>query len=242
MKKIATFLALLCVINALALAGLVGFLMATGRLDKTKAQSIADLLRHQGTPKKLRLQLADILEPATMPATAPATGPASQFPPLANQTDAGPATAEERIDFARQVMEQRRLVLDNEAQDLRHQHELLVQMKEDVETKAKKIIADKKAFEESIAKTGTKSDEESFQKTMALYDELKPKQIKDLFMGMPVELVARYMGAMAPDQAAKIIGEFKTPPERTFISSVLDRLRTAGTDSALGTSTANSQR
>jgi len=70
---------------------------------------------------------------------------------------------------------------------------------------------------------------------LALYDELKPKQVKDLFVdSKSAELVASYLTAMEPSRAAKIIGEFKAPEERTFIDAVLERIRVAGTTSASG--------
>ncbi len=76
MKKLASLFTLLCIFNLLALAGLIGFLLATGRLDGPKANAIADLLRHKGTPNKFREQLYDILQPTSQPAIAPASQPA----------------------------------------------------------------------------------------------------------------------------------------------------------------------
>jgi flagellar motility protein MotE (MotC chaperone) len=234
MKKLFTFVSMLCLLNLLAVGGLLGYLIATQRVDRNKAVVIADLLRHQGTPENLRAQVIEILGP---PATAPATGPASR-PALARFD--GPATAEERIDFARQAMEQERLRLEIDAQDLRHRQELLERMQARVEADRKKVDDDRKAFEAAIAQTTSKSGDEAFQKSMALYEELKPRQLKDLFIPMGPELAARYLGGMAPDRAAKIISEYKTPEERAFVKLVLDRLRGTGTDNASAPRTAAS--
>src|SRR5436305_871819 len=38
---------MVCMLNVLAVAGLGGFLWATGRLDQPKVQAIADMLKHQ---------------------------------------------------------------------------------------------------------------------------------------------------------------------------------------------------
>jgi flagellar motility protein MotE (MotC chaperone) len=228
MKKLVTFLMMILLLNLFAAAGLAGYLVATGRLDKPKAVVIADLLRHQGTPKDLRTQVTDILEPA--PATAPATGPASR--PAGSLADAGPATAEERIDFARQAMEQERLRLDAERQNLRHEHELLERMQAKIDADRKRVDEDKKNFEQSVTQTAAKTNDEAFTRTMALYAELKPKQLKDLFLPMPQDEVAKYLKAMDPERAAKIITEFKSEPEKSYINAVLKRLRETGTDSA----------
>jgi hypothetical protein len=235
MKKIASFLGLLAVFNVLAVAALIGFLVATGRLDGNKARAISDLLRHKGAPTGLREQLADLLEP-TAPATAPAaTAPAASQPasdvPLA-------ASAQERIEFARQAMEQDRLRLETQAQELQHWQELLEREQAAFALKVAALERDRKVFDERVAATTARTKDESFQKSLALYDELKPTQIKDLFMGMPAPVVADFLLAMDPSRAGKIIGEFQTPPEQTFIATVLERIRASGTNSASASSTA----
>src|SRR5579862_4377122 len=108
MKKIGSFISIICIINVLMLAGFVGFLWGTGRLDKTKAQAIGDLLKQQGTPEDLRVKLYDIMTPMTAPATQtqPAT---STAPSLAGGIGEAPATAQERIDYVQKMLEQERL-------------------------------------------------------------------------------------------------------------------------------------
>jgi len=228
MKKLFSFIMMIFLLNLLAAAGIVGYLLATGRLDKPKALVISDLLRHPGTPADLRTHVAEILVPHAT--TAPATGPASRPATALGDT---PATAEERIDFARQAMEQERLRLDAEKQNLRHEHELLERLQAKIDADRKKVEDDRKAFEQSVVQSATKGNQEAFARTLALYDELKPKQLKDLFMppASPEE-VAKYLAAMEPERAAKIISEFKTDPEKQQIGLVLKRLRETGTDSA----------
>lgn len=234
MKKIMQFLTMLCILNLFMAAGLVGYLVATGRLDKEKGGAIVDLLRHKGTPEKFRETLFDILDPvaATAPASQAATAPGN----LAD--DGGPksgASAQQRIAFARQMMEQERLALENEAQELRHRQELLLALQADVQVKLKKIEEAKKEAEPKAATAESKAREENFQKTLAVYDELKTRQIKDIFLkNNDPDLAASYLVAMDPSRAAKVIGEFKTPDEQQFVTLVLDRIRNRGTGSAIG--------
>jgi hypothetical protein len=239
MKKVVPFLMMLCVLNVLLAGGLFAFLFGTGRLDSEKGRAIVDMLKHQGTPAKLREQVYDIMEPSTAPGTA--TKGAATLPGSA--ADEGSlksgASAEERIAFARQAMEQERLALENEAQDLRHRQELLVQLQADVQAKLQKIEAARKEAEPRAATAETKLREENFQKTMALYDELKTKQVKEIFFASgKEELTAAYLTAMDASRAGKIIAEFKTDDERAFIQRVLERIRTNGTSSASGTKAA----
>src|SRR5271163_778061 len=122
MKKLGTLFTLLCIMHLFALGGLVGYLFATGRLDGQKVSGIIAMLRHQGTPDKFNEQLYDILEPT--PATNPATAPASHPAVASDNRDATLGnSAQDRLDIARQAMEQERIRLESAAQELRHQHE-----------------------------------------------------------------------------------------------------------------------
>ena len=59
------------------LLGLVGFLFASGRVDKEKTLTILDLLKHRGTPQNLREQTYEVLTKAATSgaATQPTTRP-----------------------------------------------------------------------------------------------------------------------------------------------------------------------
>jgi len=240
MKKIGSLISIICIINILMLTGLVGYLWGTGRLNKPKVQAIADMLRQPGAPEGLREKLYDIMAPAP-----PSTNAATQTRPSAGSapaTDDGmagaePATAQERIDYLQRVLEAERLQLESDAQKLRGQQELLASKQNQLDMDRRLLADQKKAYEQTVAGATTQSDAAGFQKSMALFDELKPKQVKDLLVVMPADQVARYFAAMEPDRAAKIIAEFKTPEEKTLLNQVLDKVR--GTPSGPGTRAAS---
>jgi len=225
MKKIGSLISMICIVNVLMLAGFIGYLCGTGRLNKPKAQAIADMLRQPGAPEGLREKLYDIMAPATKPATQtrPATGSAAG----AEEGVAGaePATAQERIDYLQRVLEAERLGLESEAQKLREEQELLASKQNQLDLDRRYLNDQKKAYEQTLAGATTQSDAAGFQKSMALFDELKPKQVKDLLVVMPADQVARYFAAMEPDRAAKIIAEFKTTEEKSLLNQVLDKVR-----------------
>ena len=151
MKKFASFFALIAFLNLLILLGVIGFLVGTNRLDSAKAHTIADLLRHPGAPASLRDQVNDLLD-KTAPATAPAaaTGPTTQAGDMA--TGLG-ASAEDRLAFAHQAMEQERLRLQTQAQDLQHRQELLAREQSAFAVKLDSLEKDKKAFDQRVAAT-----------------------------------------------------------------------------------------
>ena len=121
MKKLMSLLLILCVLHVLAgTPGIAAYLFSTGRLDGMKMRVIADLARHQGTPEKLREKVGEILAPA--PATTSA--PASQRSLTAPGTDtaAAPLVGDpgNRINFARRLVEQERIALESQKQELLH--------------------------------------------------------------------------------------------------------------------------
>lgn len=231
-------LLMVLLVHILAVAGLVGFLAASGRLDREKSLTILDLLQHPGSPDKLRERTYEILEkfPATQPATAtaPATAP----------TPAPSGSAAERLEVAQKTLEAERLKLDNEARELRHRQELLERLQADVAANLARVEREKKLFQQQVLAASTKVRDEAFARSLTLYAELKPKQVKDLFLALPKEqapkLVADFLLAMESERAGKIIAEFRTPEEKAFITTVLERIRTATPAGAPAASTANS--
>src|SRR5437764_6345496 len=123
MKKIGSLFTFLCIVNLLAVVGLVGFLYGSGRLDRTKAGAIADMLKHKGTPDNFREQLYDIMEPATT--SAPASRAAGTQRGAVVETG---MSADEKLAESRRAVDKERLELEDQAQDLRRRPELLVQL------------------------------------------------------------------------------------------------------------------
>jgi len=237
MKKLGTFISVICIINVLMLAGFVGFLFGTGRLDKPKAQAIGDMLKQPGTPEGLRAKLYDIMTPAAATQTRPATTSAPATGLATGSVEVTPATAQERIDYVQKVLEQERLRLETETQKLHQQQELVLEKMRQLETSKGELEKQRKEYEQKLASADTQSDKAGFDKSMAIFDELKPKQIKDLLMSMPPADVARYISTMEPDRAAKVMAEFKSPDEKAIIGGVLDKVRGAKDSSGMGAAT-----
>ena len=167
------------------------------------------------------------------------TKPATASAPATRDVlaDAEPASAQERIDYMQKVLEEERLQLESEAQKLRQQQELLASKQNQLDLDRRLLNDQKRAYEQTLAGANTQSDAAGFQKSMSLFDALKPKQVKDLLAVMPADQVARYIAAMEPDRAAKIIGEFKSTDEKTLLNQALDKVR--GVSAAAGTRAAS---
>ena len=237
MKKIGSLLTMILVMNLVAALGLAGYLLATGRLDKEKATAMLDMVKHKGTPEKLREKLYDIMEPTPATSTAPSTQSLAAKTVENELTSVLAASASDRLEMSRQAIEQERLKLEAEAQDLRNRQKTLEDKQSELKELLKKVEDAKGAYQKKVEADAAKGKDESFKKTLALYDELKPKQLKEIFLGMPEETVAEFLAAMDESRSGKIIAEFKSPTEKTFILKVLETIRGAGgTGNASGTS------
>ncbi len=131
-------------------------------------------------------------------------------------------------------MERERLQLETERQKLLEDQNRLEGIKAALDAELQEIDTKKKAYDLAIAQSSNKSDDATFQKNMALYQEMKPRQMKDILIGMDAAEATKYVGAMEADRVSKIVDEFKTKEEKDFIAGVLGRLRGAGTESASG--------
>jgi hypothetical protein len=72
------------------------------------------------------------------------------------------------------------------------------------------------------------ANDQGFQDSLALYKSMPAKQVKQVFLSMDDQTVQRYLQAMEPRGAAKIVREFKTPDEVKRIQKILDQMRGAG--------------
>jgi len=231
MRTLSSAFVLIAVLNLLMLGGLAGYLTATGRIDKEKFGTIVDMVKHPGTPQELRDNVYLLMHPevaSTAPSTAPATLKSSEH----GSMDSGVASASERIEFTRQAIEQERLRLDRAAQELRGRQNLLETQRTEIDARIAQVEKDKKDFQDRIRQTESDMRDENFVKTLNLYNELKPKQVKEIFVTLSPQTVEKYLRAMERERAARVIAEFKSTEDRQFIAGILERIRNSGISSA----------
>ncbi len=69
------------------------------------------------------------------------------------------------------------------------------------------------------------ASDKGFQDSLELYTTMPPAQVKKIFMTLDDSAVQRYLEAMEPKPATKIIKEFKSPEELVRIQKILERMR-----------------
>ncbi len=226
MKQVIYAVALLLLLHFLALAGVVGWLRGSGRLNKARAMQVVQIFKPTLEDEKKAQEQAD--------QTAKDAAVKAQEIARMNKVAAGPLTLEDRIraesesdDIATQRYER----LQRETADLRHQLEmakvLLNQQKVDLDVQ-RKAIADAAARQDKLLA------DQTFQQTVAMYEQLKATQVKQMFVELlkqgKTQQVLDYLTAMQQRKAGAVFKEFKTPDEIAQVADLLERLRARGID------------
>jgi len=213
MKKLWNVLVLTLAVNFIAVAGGVAYLYNDGRIDRQRIDAIKQILYPPPAPEPA----------ATQPAEPAPSEPVLQLGELLAQKS-GLSTAEQ-LEFIQQTFDARLAELDRrqrELADLQHQ----VDMANSTLAKDRVALdAEKKQLLDREQLAATLAADKGFQDSLKLYQSMPPRQVKQLFMAMDDETVRRYLQAMEPRGATKIVREFKAPDEAQRIQRVLEQMR-----------------
>jgi len=223
MKKLITVLMFTLALNFLAAAGGVGYLFQTGKLDKAKIAQIKEVVLGKAGAQS-----------TTQPSAA-TNNPANSKMNLSNlMAKQSGRSAVEQIEFLSRTFDAQMLELDQkqrQVSDLQKQVDLANQ----------KLAMDRSALDKREKDLATREqeaqklqDDAGFQSSLALYNAMPPKQVKTMFMSLNEQTVQQYIQAMDTRTAGKIIKEFKTPDETSFIQRVLERIRQSQVSSTDG--------
>jgi hypothetical protein len=215
MKRLFNVLVLTLALNFLTVAGLVGWLHQTKRLDRAKVEAIREIL----FPKNVALA------PTTQPATDPTTQPALNLDALLAKTAGRSAT--EQVRFIQQTF-------DGQMVQLERRERELADLQRQVDLAKEQLTRDRADIDRQRADLASTRDEQmrlasdkGFQDSLALYTSLPSKQVKQVFMTLDDATVMNYLQAMEPRAAARIMKEFKSPEELKRIQTIMERMRQA---------------
>jgi hypothetical protein len=215
MKKLWSVLVLTLAINFLAVAGGVGWLYQTGRMDRDKVMAIKDLLFPPPPPAA----------PTTQPTEVPASQPSLKLEELLAKHAGLPAA--EQLALIRQSF-------DSQMAQLDRAYRGLVDLQRQVDLAQKQLAVDRAALEKrrkelDIREKQTErlATDQGFQDTLSLYQSMPAKQVKAMFMTLDDQMVVQYLQAMEGRAAARITKEFKTPEELDRLKRIMEKLRTA---------------
>ena len=215
MKRLWDVLVLTLAVNFLALAGCIGWLYSSGRLDRERVAKMREILFPPAAPPEA---------PSTQPAAPdPTTQPVLKLEELlAKQTN---RTAGQQVEFIRATFDAQMAQLERRARELSD-------LKAQVDLASAKLAsdradleADRKRLTDSQQQARKLATDQGFQDSLALYTTMPPRQVKTVFLTLDDDVVTRYLEAMPPRSASKIVKEFKSPEEIERIQRILEKMR-----------------
>lgn len=226
MRMLWQVIAILAVVHLVALAGLAGWLVGTQRVDRARLAAVAQLFTQTIEQEKAATQQADAV-----------AREAQQQTGRVELAKFGPAAA---LSLDRQIAQQRQhddlqlRRLERTRQDLESlRHELDLEQAK-VQKQHADLLVEKQQLETQIKTMRSQLSDAGFKRTVALYEQLPPKQAKQMFIDLMGENrtddVVNYLEGMEPRKAAAVLKEFKTPAETQLAVLLTQKLRSRGRD------------
>src|SRR4051794_4705752 len=217
MKKLWSVFVHTLAINFLLLAGAAGWLWKSAHVDRPKVEAVRDVL----FPKA---------EAASGPATQPSKPESG--PPLVRldkllARHAG-KRAGEQVEAIQQTFDAQSALLDRRKRELEDLQQQIAAEQKRLADASASLDGERKDLAERRQQAEQASTDKGFAASLKLYSTMPGKQAKAVFMDMPDEAAARFLQAMPPRTATKIVKEFKTPAEVARINRVMERIRQGG--------------
>ena len=215
MKKIFNVLVLTLAVNFLALAGAIGYLYKTKKLDKDKVQAIREIVFPTTAPASA----------TTQPTDGATTQPSLNLDELLKAHAGLPAA--EQVQMVQRAADFRMAELERRHREVTALHDLVKNAEAKLKAEREAFERQRAALEEREQEAARLASDKGFQDALKLYGTMKPKQIKDVFVGLPDDVVVRYLRAMEPRVASKVLKEFTTPAEVQRVQMLMERVRAA---------------
>ena len=218
-QKLFSVVTAVLALNFLLVAGGVGYLVATKKLDREKAHAIRDIVTSQPSTQPAG--------PATQPVTQPSQLDAQLLPLQVLLAKAAKKPVVEQADFVRGELDAQAAIIERRFREVADQRDQLAVVKAELEKQRTAQQQQQKQLDDAKAEQSRLAADEGFQKTLELYTAMPAKRVKALFTNMDDPTVVRYLQAMDKDLAAGILAEFKTPQETSRAQLLLERMRLA---------------
>ena len=218
MKGLWIIISTIALANFLAMAGLIGWLQMTDRLDAARLNEVRTLFSETLTDKQNAAAALKAAEEEAAKKEAEAIRAGT--PPLS----AAEAMVSERVQSEQQRQHVERL--RREVEDLQRS---LARERDELDEEWKRLRAERDAFQVMRDRLAELEGSEQFERALRLYESLKPDQTQALLQQLiddgNIEQVVSYLDAMQTRTASKVLAEFKDP---AVAAGLLERLRTRG--------------
>jgi hypothetical protein len=215
-KKLFNLIVLTLALNFLALAGGIGWMVKSGRLDKAKALEVKKMLFEK--------PVAEVkVEAATKP--DPTTQPSMRLDELLAKASGRSAVAQ--VELIHQAFDAEGAQMDRRQRELIDLQRQVDLAKEQLAIDRGKLTKEQQSLSTNQQQQTKLASDKGFQDSLALYTSIPAVQVKKIFMTLDDAAVQQYLQTMEPKQAAKIIKEFKSPDELIRIQRILEKMRLA---------------
>ena len=226
MKTLWTAITIVVLLNILLLGAGLLWLKSSGRLNAERVRRVGEMFALTIDEEQQQQAQADALEEQSRQQ-------AMDLARLESVSD-GPISLADRLEAQQQRDDLATMRLDRLKRDIRDLQQQLELSKRLLAEKEAQLQADRQAFEQALAQQQQLQQDENFQQTVSMYEQLKPKQAKQMFRDLiergQIEQVVDYLAAMQLRKAAGAIKQFKSPEEITQAAELLQRLRERGID------------
>lgn len=215
--KLGQVLTLAFAINFLLVAGGVGYLVGTRKLDRDKAQAIKDIVFPSTQPAAPATQPVEADDSEQKPA------PAIKLEDLLTR-QAG-LSAGEQVEFIQTTFDTKMAELDRRQRELDNLQKQVDLARQQLSQDRTTLSGEQQTLQQQKQEAEKLATDQGFQDTLKLYTAMPAKQAKQVFVTLDDATVMRYLRAMAPRQASKIVKEFKTPDEVSRIKRIMEEMR-----------------
>ena len=232
MKTLLKLVLVLAVANLLAVAGFVGWLFASGRVDGERVTRVRDIFRPTIAEEEA--------------ARAEAANTAAEADRLAAddlRVRGLPLASGEEIAAEDRFRDRATLALKSLEEQHRRMQDDLRSREEAVTEREEALTARQEEWEASIADSKDRQTNAQFRKAVRLLEAAPPKQgrewILELIKSGRADLAVTYLDAMNPAKSANLLKAFKSEGDAMVATDLLERLRKLGLGREASTDTTN---
>ena len=228
MKTAWNVFSIVLLINVLVLIGLAAKFYVDGRINRERVGATVEIFRTTIEEEQRELERQEQAKTLALEE--------EKFQTWLQKVKSGAVTVEDKIKAdlqARESMEQLAVRLRSDRNALL---EAMKNYKGRMELLQDRLKEQQQQFEKQVEERARQQQSEGFEQAIELYERTKPQQVKKMFMDLIGRSasgrgqVVAYLAAMQPRKAAGVIREFKTNPEITVATQLIEQLRTRGID------------
>ncbi|HOA72556.1 MAG TPA: hypothetical protein PL151_01685 [Phycisphaerae bacterium] len=199
LKRVWHAIAWLALANLFAVAGLVAYLFASGRLNGERMEQIAAVLRGE---------YPQVQVVATQPTAAPEK-------PQTSREELAQLEARKRLYT---------LISERHQRDIDDRNSLNQAIQMDVNRQLEQIEAQKQEFQKQKQQTEQQLEQSGFQQALDMFSEMDPKLAKDILITKKDADVAHLLVRMDSGKRKKIVNTCKTAQEKEWMGRILTQI------------------